>query len=79
MSFAALVFKNLFRQRVRTLLTLLGICIFGIATVVALGSVTEGLKGASGEFVLAGNADFMVAQEGASDLSFSAISEIVSG
>jgi putative ABC transport system permease protein len=74
MSFTSLVFKNLFRQRVRTLLTLLGICI-GVATVVALGSITEGLKGSMGEFVHAGGADFMVAQEGASDLSFSAVSE----
>jgi putative ABC transport system permease protein len=74
MSFAALVLKNLFRQRVRTTLTALGIAI-GITTVVALGAITEGLKGSSGEFVRAGDADFMVAQEGASDLSFSAVSE----
>lgn len=74
MSLTTLVFKNLFRQCVRTLLTVLGIAI-GVATVVALGSITEGLKGSSGEFVHAGRADFMVAQEGASDLSFSAVSE----
>lgn len=74
MTLTALVFKNLFRQRVRTLLTVLGIAI-GVATVVALGSITEGLKGSSGEFIRAGEADFMVAQAGASDLSFSAVSE----
>jgi putative ABC transport system permease protein len=73
MSLTTLVLKNLFRQRVRTLLTLLGISI-GIATVVALGAITEGLKASSGEFVHAGGADLMVAQEGASDLSFSAVS-----
>jgi putative ABC transport system permease protein len=74
MSLTTLVFKNLFRQRVRTVLTVLGIAI-GVATVVALGSITEGLKGSSGEFIRAGGADFMVAQDGASDLSFSAVSE----
>jgi putative ABC transport system permease protein len=74
MSLATLVFKNLFRQRVRTLLTVLGIAV-GVATVVALGAVTGGLKGSSGEFLHAGGADFMVAQQGASDLSFSAVSE----
>ena len=74
MTLATLVLKNLFRQRVRTLLTVLGIAI-GVATVVALGSITEGLKGSSGEFIRAGGADFMVAQEGASDLSFSAVAE----
>jgi putative ABC transport system permease protein len=73
-SFLGLILKNLFRQRVRTILTVLGIAI-GITTVVALGSITEGLKSGAGEFVQAGGADFMVAQEGASDLSFSAVPE----
>jgi putative ABC transport system permease protein len=74
MSFLTLVLKNLFRQRVRTALTILGISI-GITTVVALGVVLEGAKSSSSEFLRAGGADFMVAQEGASDLSFSAVSE----
>ena len=47
----------------------------GVATVVALGAITGGLKSSSGEFVHAGGADPMVAQEGASDLSFSAVPE----
>jgi len=74
MSFLALVLKNLFRQRVRTTLTVLGISI-GITTVVALGVVTESLKASSGEILKLGGADFMVAQEGAADLSFSIISD----
>jgi putative ABC transport system permease protein len=74
MSFLTLVLKNLFRQRVRTALTLLGISI-GITTVVTLGVVLEGAKSSSSEFLRAGGADFMVAQEGASDLSFSAVAE----
>ena len=74
MTFSVLVLRNLFRQRVRTLLTVLGISI-GITTVVALGAITSGLKGTMGELVHGGGADFMVAQAGASDLSFSAVSE----
>lgn len=74
MSFMALVLKNLVRQRVRTGLTVLGISI-GITTVVALGVVTESLKASSGEILRMGGADFMVAQEGAADLSFSIVSE----
>jgi putative ABC transport system permease protein len=74
MPFSALVLRNLFRQRVRTLLTVLGISI-GITTVVALGSITAGLKSTMGELVTTGGADFMVAQAGASDLSFSAVGE----
>ena len=71
-SFLALVFRNLFRQRVRTVLTVLGIAA-GMTIVVALGAITEGLRITSAEFVGAGGADFLVAQEGASDLTFSVV------
>ena len=74
MAFSVLVLRNLFRQRVRTLLTALGISV-GITTVVALGSITAGVKSTMGELIRGGGADFMVAQAGASDLSFSAVSE----
>lgn len=74
MSFMSLVLKNLFRQRVRTALTVLGISI-GITTVVALGVVTNSLKQTAGELINLGGADFMVAQKGAADLSFSVVSE----
>lgn len=70
MTFVALIFKNIVRQRTRTFLTVLGISL-GITTVVALGVVTESLKASSGEILEIGDADFMVAQEGAADLSFS--------
>jgi putative ABC transport system permease protein len=74
MSFIALIIKNLVRQRIRTGLTVLGISI-GITTVVALGVVTSSLKESAGEIIRLGEADFMVAQEGAADLSFSIVSE----
>ncbi|HEY7562462.1 MAG TPA: ABC transporter permease, partial [Gaiellaceae bacterium] len=72
MSFWALVLKNLFRQRVRTALTILGIAV-GMTIIVALGAITEGFKASSTGFIRAGGADFLVAQDGASDLSFSAV------
>lgn len=74
MSFALMVLKNLFRQKARTGLTVLGISI-GITTVVTLGVITGGLKSAASEILRAGGADFMVAQKGTSDLSFSSIPE----
>ena len=74
MTFAALILKNLFRQKVRTLLTVLGIAV-GITTVVALGVVTEGMKRTSGELIRTGDSDFMVAQNGAADFSFSTVQE----
>ena len=75
-TFAGLIVKNLARQRVRTLLTMLGIAV-GITTVVALGAVTAGLRASSSSFVHAGQADFLVAQKGASDLTFSTLDESV--
>lgn len=73
MSFIALIIKNLVRQRIRTGLTVLGISM-GITTVVALGVVTSSLKESAGEIIRLGGADFMVAQEGAADLTFSIVS-----
>ena len=69
-----MVVKNLMRQRVRTSLTVVGITL-GIATVVALGTVTAGLKGTAEDFVTSGGAQFIVAQEGAADLSFSRVAD----
>lgn len=74
MSFTSLILKNLLRQRTRTILTILGISI-GITTVVALGVITDSLKATAGEIINLGGADFMVAQEGAADLSFSIVPE----
>ncbi len=74
MSFLTLIVKNLFRQPARTGLTVLGISI-GITTVVALGVIADGLKNTAGEIIRTGDADFMVAQKGAADLSFSSITE----
>ena len=74
MSFLTLILKNLFRQPVRTGLTVLGISI-GITTVVALGVVTSSMKASAGELIKLGGSDFMVAQQGAADLSFSIVKE----
>jgi len=75
-TFLSLVLKNLLRQRVRTLLTVVGITV-GIATVVALGAVTAGMKGTADDFITAGGAQFIVAQKGAADLSFSRLDATV--
>jgi putative ABC transport system permease protein len=74
MSFTALILKNLFRQRIRTSLTVVGIGL-GIATVVALGAVVGGMKQTTGQIISAFNSDFIVAEKGAADLSFSSVTE----
>ena len=74
MSFLGLIFKNLLRQPVRAGLTLLGISV-GITTVVALGIITSGLKSTFSDVLTMAGADFMVAQDGSADLSFSTVPE----
>jgi putative ABC transport system permease protein len=74
MSFLTLVLKNLMRQQTRTILTVLGISI-GITTVVALTVVADGLKSSASQIITAGDADFMVGQKGAADLTFSSVTE----
>jgi putative ABC transport system permease protein len=70
----SLILRNLIRQRVRTLLTVLGISI-GITTVVALGAIVGGVKASAAQILTAYDSDFLVAQQGASDLTFSIVTE----
>ena len=72
MSFTFFIFSNLLRQKIRTGLTVLGISI-GITTVVALGIFVKSAKAATEELILAGGADFAVAEDGVADLTFSTL------
>jgi putative ABC transport system permease protein len=62
----ALVLTNLLRRKARTFATALGIGL-GIATIVALLSVGEGLQRTAGELVHLGAADVGIFQSGVSD------------
>ena len=66
MSFIKLMAKNPFRNRARLALAVIGIAI-GIATIVALGMVTDGLKLSLEEQLKAGGADFVVMKNTSSD------------
>ncbi|MGQ9571574.1 MAG: ABC transporter permease [Dehalococcoidia bacterium] len=74
MPFVMLILRNLLRQRIRTLLTALGISL-GITTVVALGIVTNSLKATAEDILRAGGADFAIGQSGSADLSFSTLTQ----
>lgn len=74
MSFLGLVVRNPFRNRARTLLAIIGIAI-GIATIVALGIITDGLKSSTEETLKAGGSDFMIVQSDASQMTMSIIEE----
>jgi len=72
MPFFMLIFRNLLRQRIRTLLTAFGISL-GITTVVALGIVTDGFKATAQQVLRAGGSDFAIGQAGSADLTFSTL------
>ncbi|MBU4534341.1 MAG: ABC transporter permease [Euryarchaeota archaeon] len=74
MSFFSLIIKNPFRNKTRSALAIVGIAI-GIATIVALGIITDGLKASTEETLKAGGADFSIAESNVSDLFFSKIDE----
>src|SRR4030042_3540453 len=72
MTFLALIFKNVWRHRVRTLLTIFGISI-GIATIVVFSLISSGLYEAIGGMTSPGKTDFTVAKAGAADIIVSFI------
>ena len=74
MRFITLVLKNPFRSRARSLLAITGIAI-GIATIVTLGVITEGLKTSTEDTLKAGGADFTIVESNVSDMFFSKIDE----
>lgn len=71
-----MILKNLFRRRARSLLTLLGISI-GIAAIVALGAIADGLEAGFTEMLSGSGADLVVTQADAADLSIAAVDEEV--
>ncbi len=74
MPFALLILRNLFRQKIRTGLTVLGMSI-GITAVVALGIITESALSATVELFKAGGSDFAIGRAGSSDLTFSVLTD----
>jgi putative ABC transport system permease protein len=59
MKFRSLLFKNIFRNKSRSFLAIFGIAI-GVATVVGLGLLTDGLSSSAQNALTAGAADFSV-------------------
>ena len=74
MSFFSLILKNPFRNKTRSALAIVGIAI-GIATIVALGIITDGLKTSTEETLKAGGSDFSVVESNVSDMFLSKIDE----
>jgi putative ABC transport system permease protein len=73
-TWAGLVVRNLLRRKVRTGLTVAGVAI-GVGLIVALLSITNGVKRTAGELIHVGRSDFGLFQSGASDLTRSLLPE----
>jgi len=71
-----MVFKNLFRRKGRTILTLLGISI-GVAAIVALGAVARGMKAGLTAMTRGSEADLILTQSGAMSVLMSSVDEAV--
>lgn len=67
MSFLNIIFKNVWRHRTRTLMTVLGISI-GIATIVVFGLIASGMRGMFGDLIKPGKTDFTVAKADSIDM-----------
>ncbi len=70
------IFKNLLRRKTRTLLTVSGIAV-GVAMIVALGAMGEGLRTGYAEMFGGSGADLTLMQEGAFDITMSGVDEQV--
>ncbi|MFQ6058322.1 MAG: ABC transporter permease [Anaerolineae bacterium] len=71
-----MVLKNLFRRKGRTILTLLGIAI-GVAAIVALGAMAEGMRAGYTAMARGSQADLVLTQKGVYDITIGGVDEAV--
>jgi ABC-type antimicrobial peptide transport system permease subunit len=71
-----MILKNLFRRKGRTLLTLVGIAI-GVAAIIALGAMAEGMRAGYTSMARGSQADLVLSQAEAMDVTLSGIEESV--
>jgi ABC-type antimicrobial peptide transport system permease subunit len=68
------IFKNLFRRKTRTLLTVLGIAV-GVSMIVALGAIGEGMRSGYASMFGGSGADLTLMQSGSYDITMSGVDE----
>src|SRR2546430_4867659 len=74
MTWATLIARNLVRRPVRTLLTAAGVAL-GVGLIVALLSISAGVRRTAADLIHVGRADFGLFQSGVSDLTRSLLPE----
>ena len=76
MEWLKFILKNLMRRRTRTLLTVLGISA-GVAAIIGLGAMADGLSAGYDSMISGSNADLVISQPDAMDISMSSVDENV--
>ncbi len=71
-----MIWKNLFRRKGRTLLTLFGIAI-GVAAIIALGAMAAGMRAGYDAMATGSDADLVLTQESAMDITMGGLEESV--
>jgi ABC-type antimicrobial peptide transport system permease subunit len=71
-----MILKNILRRKGRTFLTVLGISV-GIAAIVGLGALAKGFEAGYNSMLSGSNADLVISQPDAMDISMSAIDESI--
>ncbi|MBN1812278.1 MAG: ABC transporter permease [Anaerolineae bacterium] len=71
-----MIFKNLFRRKGRTILTLVGISI-GVAAIIALGAISKGLKAGFAAMTQGSQADLVISQAESMSALVSSVDETV--
>ena len=71
-----MIWKNLFRRKGRTLLTLFGIAI-GVSAIIALGAMAAGMRAGYDAMATGSDADLVLTQESAMDITMGGLEESV--
>jgi ABC-type antimicrobial peptide transport system permease subunit len=71
-----IIFRNLLRRKIRTLLTILGIGV-GVTVIIALGALADGFQAGYGSMMQGSKADLVLSQPDAMDVSYSSVKENV--
>ncbi|MGD1995989.1 MAG: ABC transporter permease [Anaerolineae bacterium] len=71
-----MILKNLLRRKGRTILTLVGISI-GVAAIIALGAMAEGMRAGYSAMTRGSQADLVLTQKGAIDVTMGGVEEPV--
>ena len=71
-----IIFKNLLRHKGRTLLTVIGISV-GVAAVIALGALADGLKSGYDSILTGSKADLVLSQPDSLDITLSSVDDSI--